>query len=61
MYHEKYPLYLSAYIRTLKKRMREMEEGKEEKATLLKVVFYGIKTATNNDIKFFNRLKGVST
>src|SRR5699024_950574 len=41
----KYPLYLRAYIRTLQKRIQEQGEGKEDKNTLVKVVFYGIKTA----------------
>lgn len=45
MYNQRYPLHLRAYIKSLKKRMQEMEEGKEEKETLLKVVFHGVKTA----------------
>ena len=44
-YNQKYPLYLRAYIRVLKQHMQELEEEREEKETLLKVVFYGIKTA----------------
>lgn len=44
-YNKKYPLYLRAYIRTLQKHIQELEEEREEKETLLKVVFYGIKTA----------------
>lgn len=41
---DKYPLYLRAYGRELRKRMEEEEKGKEERSTLLRVVFYGINT-----------------
>ena len=43
--NNKYPLYLSASIRVLKERKQEQECNNERKDTLLRVVFYGIKSS----------------
>jgi len=43
--NNKYPLYLSASIRVLKERQQEQESNNERKDTLLRVVFYGIKSS----------------
>lgn len=44
MYNPRYPLYLRAYINSIRLRMEELKNESPRKETLLKVVIYGIKT-----------------
>lgn len=63
--NNKYPLYLSANLRVLRERLQEQENNNERKDTLLKVVFYGIKSSiyapkSNNYEQALTEFKSIS-